>query len=157
MGWKFRAVTFMRYICHKIEFKEPVTWFLLCRHSTTLKHHAWLWMLCAISMVTRIFVRWPYIYVQFCVLRYLSTVQTNPKRMHFWMDSLLNLTLEYLKSRRITHYSKCLQVIIQEEMLMKVWVCESQYLSNYTSCNYIYIFQMKSHDFLMQFGINKQL
>ena len=45
----------VRDVCHKIEL-ETNNLILLCRHSTILKHHAWLWMLCAISMVTRIFV-----------------------------------------------------------------------------------------------------
>ena len=60
---------------------KPITWFLLCRHSTILKHHAWLWMLCVISMVTRIFLRWLYSYVDYCVVRYHSTIHTNPKKI----------------------------------------------------------------------------
>ena len=38
-------------------------------------------MLCAISMVTRIFVGWPYSYVQNCVLRYHGKLHTNPKKV----------------------------------------------------------------------------
>ena len=68
-------------VCHKIEL--PITWFLLCRHSTALKHHAWLWMLCAISMVIRIFLVWLYSYVQFCIQRYHCTVHTKPKKIAF--------------------------------------------------------------------------
>ena len=70
----------VRDVCHKIEL-ETNNLILICRHSTILKHHAWLWMLCAISMVTRIFVGWPYSYVQNCVLRYHDKLHTNPKKV----------------------------------------------------------------------------
>ena len=56
-----------------------------------------------------------------------------PKKLHFWTDSLLNLTLKYWKSRKSTHYSRCLQELIQGEMLIKVWIMQCQYLSNYTT------------------------
>ena len=96
-------------VCHKIEL--PITWFLLCRHSTTLKHHAWLWMLCAISMVTGYFSCG---FTAMCnsVSRGITVQYTqNLKKLHFWRDSFLNLNLKYWKSRRSTHYSKYNSVI----------------------------------------------
>ena len=38
-------------------------------------------MLCAISMVTRIFLSWLYSYVHNCAIRYHGTVHTNPKKI----------------------------------------------------------------------------